>query len=84
MPDTNRTGFKFLMTDLAIGLGRARHASTERKAKNREQQIRNARHAYQASLRFAPRLRLNEMERQELNQKILELRVVLEQLGEVL
>ena len=84
MPDINSTGFKFLMTDLAIGLGRARRASTERKAKSREQQIRNARHAYHASLRFAPRLQLNEMENEELKEKILELRVALEQLGEVL
>lgn len=84
MRPIDRAGFTFLMTDLAVGLRFARHAASQRKQDIRSREIRNARHAYQTSLRFSPRLQLGERERQDLQNRIYELKVALEQLGEVL
>ena len=84
MRPIDRTGFTFLMTDLAVGLRFARRAASQHKQDIRSREIRNARHAYQTSLRFSPRLQLGERERQDLEGRTQELKFALEELGEVL
>ncbi|HJT70014.1 MAG TPA: hypothetical protein VJ731_07440 [Terriglobales bacterium] len=79
-----KTGFTFMMTDIALALTMAHIAAdsehdSEKKARNQE----NARRAHDTILRIGSKAPLTEDERVELHDKLGELRSALEKLGEV-
>lgn len=79
-----KTGFEFLINDLALGMTMAHIAAeagsdSEKKTRNQE----NARRAYDTVSRLAAKSALTEDERTELNRKLGKLRSALESLGEV-
>lgn len=79
-----RAGFSFLMTDLELGLTLTRVASSAREASEKRNRNRtNARRAYDAVWRISRHAFLNSDERQEVTEKLSELKAALEQLGEV-
>ena len=81
--DLNRTTVEFLMTDLNTGLMLARVATGAKEHSPRQtRNIRNARLAYETVLRFRRKIEATSAVKDALDEKLGELRSMLETLGE--
>jgi hypothetical protein len=80
--DASTADINFLRTELHTGLTLARLAlSADRKDKHERNRM-NARKAYDAVLRFAPRIMLRRDEAKEIKSRLSELKSDLQSLGE--
>lgn len=83
LDQAERTGAAFLITDLEVAMTLIRIASNA--AEDSEKRIRNranARHAYDAVSRISSHAVLTDEERQDVDEKLAELRSALQGLGE--
>ena len=79
-----RTGATFFITDLDLAMTLTHVAGDAAKdSGKRNRNMANARHAYDDISRISHHASLTENERQDVNDKLAELRSALEQLGEV-
>ncbi len=83
--DLNKNALNFLRTDLDTAMTLMRIAGeSEEGSEKRERNLRNARNAYDAVTRIRSRVgETTDVEREELDRKIAELRAALESFGEV-
>lgn len=80
-----KTGFKFLITDLDLALTLTKIASdSDEDSEKRTRNQTNARQAYDTLLSISTRALLTEGQREEVKEKLQQLRSALEQLGEVI
>ena len=80
--DINLTELGFLRAELAVGLSQARLASRAKRRNEIEQNRTNARKAYDAVLRFMPKVNLTPSDEKEIKAKLGELKSKLKLLGE--
>ena len=80
--DINLTELGFLRAELAVGLSQARLASRAKRRNEIEQNRTDARKAYDAVLRFMPKVNLTPSDEKEIKAKLGELKSKLKLLGE--
>jgi hypothetical protein len=78
----NRNGFDFLMVDLEAGIAFAERALVTADREGRRRNARNARKAYETVARFREKLSLDSEQQNAFDVKLMNLKKVLEQLGE--
>ena len=81
---TEKAGFDFFISDLDLAMTLARIASdSQEDSEKRERNQANARQAYDTISRISARAVLSDKERQEVKEKLNQLKSALERLGEV-
>lgn len=81
---TEKAGFHFFISDLDLAITLTRIASdSQEDSEKRGRNQANARQAYDTISRISARAVLNEEERQQVKEKLNQLRSALERLGEV-
>ena len=81
-PGLSGAGTEFLRAELLVGITRAKIAQNTPDQDKKDRNRREARKAYDAILRFLPQTFLSQEEKEEIDFKLMELKVALRSLGE--
>jgi hypothetical protein len=79
---TASAGTEFLRAELLAGITRAKIAQNTPDESKKQRNLREARKAYDAILRFLPRTFLSPEEKEQIDSKLIDLKFVLRSLGD--